>query len=117
MGRLVTRVADQEPVEDRLFEHVFSGSIAIQAILVAVAAIVAAAYEKVSNLPEVEPTYRRFLFAVAALSIMAALLSSMAVARLVGVPIPRSLVITVLFMLIGGTAVVSVGIVIITIFY
>ena len=113
----LTLGADQEPVSDRLSEHVFSGSLAIQAILVAVATIVAAAYEKISNLPEVEPTYRKFLWSIAALSAVACLVSFMSFGRLAGVQIPRMLVIGSLLLLIAGTAVVSVGIVVITLYF
>jgi hypothetical protein len=95
----------------------FSGSLAIQAILVAVATIVAAAYEKISNLPEVEPTYRKFLWSIAALSAVACLVSFMSFGRLAGVQIPRMLVIGSLLLLIAGTAVVSVGIVVITLIF
>lgn len=104
-----------ESNEEKLVEHVFNGSLAIQAVLIAVAGIVAAGYEKVSILPDVERKYRWFLIAIAFLSLVGCLVSLLALARARGRSISIGVILGCLRLLIVGVAVASVGIVVITI--
>ena len=83
----------------------------------AVAAVTAGAYEKVAALPETEPIYRNFLWATAALSVVAGVVSLISFGHLAGIRLPAWLGAAALLLLIGGTAAVSVGIVVITINY
>jgi hypothetical protein len=100
--------------DEKLVEQIFNGALAILAVLVAVAGVVAAGYDKISGLPDVEPRFRYFLWAAAVLAIVACSLSLLALERLRGHAIPIGLILLLARLLMIGAALASVGIVIIT---
>jgi hypothetical protein len=119
MGTLANSEASEQSAKsgapERLAEQVFSGSLAIQVFLVAVAGIIAAEYEKVASISDYEPRFRWFLWSLVGLSVVACILSltsihTIRIGKRTGV---FSLVL--LHVLIVGIACASAGIVFLTI--
>jgi hypothetical protein len=102
--------------EDKLAEQVFIGALMVSTMLIAVSGVVAAGYEKISGIPEVEFRFRYFLVAVAGVSALAALISTLAFERMRGVAVPIGLITVSVHILIFAAAVASVGIVAITVY-
>lgn len=105
--------------EQKFAEQVFNGSLAVLAVLIAVAGIISVEYEKpsISGNSDVEPAFRFFLYGIAGLSIWAGFISFLSLARLRQRQIWPWLVVTSVCILLLGTVAVSVGIVVVTIFY
>jgi hypothetical protein len=107
-------------MDDQKFaEQVFNGSLAILAILIAVAGILSAEYVKpsVSGNQDVEPAYRFFLWGTASLSGWACLSGIVALARLRCTKVPFWVLLGAIAILMAGATAASVGIVIITLYY
>jgi hypothetical protein len=105
--------------QQKFAEQIFNGSLAILAVLIAVAGILSAEYAKpsVSGNQDVAPAYQLALWAIAGLSLLACAVSFIALARIAGRQVWTWLLVGApCFLLIGATA-ASVGIVIITLFY
>lgn len=100
---------------ERLAEHVFNGSLAIQVVLIAVVGIVATDYDKVVSIPDFEPRFRWFLWALVGLSLIACLLSILTVNCMRASNKPGMLILSLLYVLIVGIACASAGIVWVTV--
>jgi cell division protein FtsW (lipid II flippase) len=105
--------------KQKLAEHVFNGSLAILAVLIAVAGILSAEYAKpsVSGNQDVEPAYRLFLWATASLAGWACLSSFVALAIILGRAVWTWVIVVCLCILLLGSAAASFGIVIVTLYY
>src|SRR5262245_40483093 len=101
--------------EQKLAEQVFNGSLAILAVLIAVAGIVAATYEKISGDPEIEPHFRFFLWFIAFLSLWACLSGVLSLIRVTGTRVWTWLILCLVGVLMAGVALASVGLVLITV--
>jgi hypothetical protein len=101
--------------EQKLAEQIFNGSLALLAVLIAVAGIVAASYEKVSGIPDIEPHFRYYLWSVAALSILSCIVGWLALNRLAGGGAPMWLILYTVRVVMTGVALASVGLVLITV--
>jgi hypothetical protein len=100
--------------DEKIAEQIFNGSLALLAVLIAVAGIAAATYDKISVLPEIEPHFRWFLYFIAGLSVLAALVSLVALEKSRGRNIRMWFLLVLLWILLIGAAIASVGIVTIT---
>jgi hypothetical protein len=100
--------------DEKVAEQIFNGSLALLAVLIAVAGIAAASYDKISPLPEVEPHFRWFLWFVAGLSVLAAVVSLVSLEKSRGRNIRMWFLLGLLWILLIGAAFASVGIVTIT---
>jgi hypothetical protein len=100
---------------ERLAEHVFGGSLAIQVFLIAVTGIVATEYEKVAAISDFEPRFRWFLWALVGLSVIACVLSLLSVYSMKTGRKPGAFSLLLLCILIVGIACATGGIVLLTI--
>ena len=105
--------------QQKFAEQVFNGSLAILAVLIAVAGILSAEYAKpaVSGSEDIGPVYKLCLLAVAGLSGWACLTSFFALAKLAGREIQTWVVVCSIIILLLGTTAASIGIVIVTLNY
>jgi hypothetical protein len=102
--------------EEKLAEQVFVGTLMVSTMLIAVSGVVAAGYEKISGIPEVEFEFRIFLWAIAGVSVLAAGISILAFERMRGLAVPIKIIVVSVHILVASAALASVGIVLLTLF-
>jgi hypothetical protein len=102
--------------DEKLAEHIFTGSLSLLAVLIAVAGIGAAGYEKISGIPDVEPHFRWLLFSIGAVALLASVVSCLALEKARGRTLPIGIILWPLRVLMAAAALASVGIVAVTIY-